>query len=219
VDDHGLSVVLHNLPAGNWAAGDRGIACLPDRVEIFRAGVERAVSYASALGCAQLNCLAGILPPGVGETTARRTLVENLRWAAPRLADRGIRLLVEPLNTRDVPGFFLSSTAAAQAVIEAADVGNLFLQFDVYHMEIMEGGVGATIERRLPLIGHIQIADVPGRHEPGTGAINFPDLLARIDRLGYAGAVGCEYNPLGRTEDGLDWARPYLGTRAARPAL
>ena len=208
--DHGLVQVLHNLPAGNWAAGERGNACLPDRVEEFRTGVDRAIEYAQALGCERVNCLAGILPPGVSATSARETFVENLKYAAPRMKTAGISLLIEPINTRDVPGFFLSGTAQAIEIIDAVGSDNLSLQYDIYLMQIMEGDVAPAIERLLPCISHMQLADVPGRHEPGTGEIDFPALLSTIDRLGYAGWIGCEYVPKAGTVAGLGWAAPYL---------
>jgi hydroxypyruvate isomerase len=208
--DHELALALHNLPAGNWVAGERGIACHPDRVDEFKAGVDQAIAYATALDCDRVNCLAGILPPHVSAVSARDTFVQNLRYAAPRLQSAGLRLLIEPINTRDLPGFFLSGTAQAIEIIDAVGSDNLQLQYDIYHMQIMEGDVAATIERLLPRIGHMQLADVPGRHEPGTGAIDFPPLLAQIDRLGYLGWIGCEYVPAAKTADGLRWAAPYL---------
>ncbi len=208
--DHRLVQVLHNLPAGNWTAGERGIACHPDRVDEFKAGVAQAIAYATALDCDRVNCLAGILPPQVDPAAARETFVQNLRYAAPRLQSAGIRLLIEPINTRDVPGFFLSGTAQAIEIIDAVGSDNLQLQYDIYHMQIMEGDVAATIERLLPRIGHLQLADVPGRHEPGTGAIDFGSLLSHIDRIGYTGWIGCEYVPAGNTRDGLGWTAPYL---------
>jgi hydroxypyruvate isomerase len=208
--DHGLVQALHNLPAGNWAAGERGIACHPDRVDEFRAGVDQALTYATALECDRVNCLAGILPPHVEAAAARDTFVQNLRHAALRLQSAGIRLLIEPINTRDVPGFFLSGTAQAIEIIDAVASDNLQLQYDIYHMQIMEGDVAATIERLLSRIGHMQLADVPGRHEPGTGAIDFGSLLNQIDRIGYTGWMGCEYVPAGKTGDGLGWTAPYL---------
>jgi hydroxypyruvate isomerase len=208
--DHGLVQVLHNLPAGNWAGGERGIACFPDRVDEFRAGVDQAIEYANALGCDQVNCLAGILPSAVDPAAARQTLVQNLRYAATRLKAAGVALLIEPLNTRDVPGFFLSGTGQAIEIIDAVASDNLWLQYDIYHMQIMEGDVAPAIERLLPRIRHMQLADVPGRHEPGTGEIDFGSLLTRIDRIGYAGWIGCEYIPKADTTAGLGWAAPYL---------
>ena len=203
--DNGLRQALHNLPAGDWAAGDRGIACDPARVHEFRAGVARAIEYAQALGCPQLNCLAGKLPAGAGRRQAHETLVENLRWAAGQLGREGLRLLVEPINTFDIPGFFLSRTEQAITVLDEVDSPHLALQYDVYHAQRMEGELAATIERQLHRIGHVQVADNPGRHEPGTGEIHFPYLFALLDRLGYAGWVGCEYKPAGDTVAGLGW--------------
>ena len=208
--EQGLVQVLHNLPAGNWSAGERGIACHPDRMDEFKNGVAQAVKYATALDCDRVNCLAGILPPGVDPAVARETLVRNLRYAAPLLQAAGITLLIEPINTRDVPGFFLSGTAQAIEIMDAVGSDNLQLQYDIYHMQIMEGDPASTIERLLPRIGHMQLADVPGRHEPGTGSIDYPSLFATIDRLGYDGWIGCEYVPAAGTVPGLAWAAAYL---------
>lgn len=206
----GLEVVLHNLPAGDAAKGERGIACLPGRESEFREGVERAIEYATASGCARLNCLAGVGPPDVPCQKLFETLVENLRFAAAKLKAKGIALLLEPISTRAVPGFFLTGTRRAIEVLDAAGADNAFLQYDIFHMQSMEGDLARTLERLLARIGHIQLADVPGRHEPGTGEIHFPWLLAHLDRIGYRGWIGCEYNPLGDTDEGLAWARPYL---------
>jgi hydroxypyruvate isomerase len=208
--DHGLVQVLHNLPAGDWEKGERGIACLPDRVAEFEAGVEQAIRYAGQLGCRNLNCLAGIPPPDLDLKDARMTLIRNLRYAAQRLKAAGITLLIEPLNTRDVAGFFVSRSAQALDIIGDVRADNLFLQYDVYHMQIMEGDLARTIERHAAHIAHIQIADSPGRHEPGTGEIDYAALLPFLDRIGYAGWVGCEYSPAADTTAGLDWARTYL---------
>ena len=205
LDEHGLAQVLHNLPAGNWSAGERGIASHPDRVAEFEDGVTRGIQYATALGCTQLNCLAGIAPAGVDQDRARATFVANLRGAARRLQDAGLRLLVEPINTRDIPGFFLRTTAQALEIIGEVGSANLFLQYDVYHMQIMEGDLATTIEKNLERIAHVQIADNPGRHEPGTGEINYEFLFEFLDRIGYAGWIGCEYKPAAGTEAGLGW--------------
>jgi hydroxypyruvate isomerase len=207
--DHGLTLVLHNLPAGDWTAGERGIACHPDRVAEFRAGVDRAIDYAKALACPKVNCLAGILPAGVTAESARATLVDNLRYAAGRLEAAGVGLLLEPVNSRDIPGFFVDRTAPALEIIEAVGSKNLKLQYDIYHTQVMEGDLARTLETQFARIGHIQLADNPGRHEPGTGEINFPFLFRRIDELGYAGWIGCEYKPLGATTSGLTWLAPY----------
>jgi hydroxypyruvate isomerase len=205
LDEQGLAQVLHNLPAGNWGAGERGIACHPDRVAEFEEGVDRAIQYATALGCRQLNCLAGIVPASVDQARARATFVTNLRGAAGRLKDAGIRLLIEPINTRDIPGFFLRTTAQALEIMTEVGSENLFLQYDVYHMQIMEGDLATTIQQHFDRIGHVQIADNPGRHEPGTGEINYDFLFDHLDRIGYAGWVGCEYKPAASTESGLGW--------------
>jgi len=211
LDRHGLVQVLHNLPAGDWAKGERGIACHPDRVGEFQDGVGRAIDYATALGCPRVNCLAGIAPPGVAPERLRETLVANLRFAAARLGAAGIRLLVEPINTRDIPGFWLHRTAQAVSVLDEVGSPNLALQYDAYHMQVMEGDLARTIEANLPRIGHVQVADNPGRHEPGTGEIHYPFLFAHLDRIGYAGWVGCEYRPAATTEAGLSWLAPWRG--------
>jgi hydroxypyruvate isomerase len=210
----GLTTVLHNLPAGDWAAGERGIACHPERVSEFEAGVAQAIDYAGAFGCRQLNCLAGRVPPGVEPQRALDTFVRNLRFAAPRMADAGIRLYIEPVNTLDVEGFLVSRTNQAIEVIDAAACGNLWVQCDVYHMHRMGEDVCAVIDGALPRIGHIQIADDPGRHEPGTGEVDFRSLFRLLEARGYAGWIGCEYLPLGRTEDGLGWRREFVGQSA-----
>ncbi|RPJ45228.1 MAG: hydroxypyruvate isomerase [Betaproteobacteria bacterium] len=207
---NGLAQVLHNLPAGNWTQGERGIACHPQRVAEFRDGVDRAIDYATALGCEQVNCLAGIRLPHLDPLEARETLIRNLQFAAPRLQAAGIRLLIEPINTRDIPGFFLNQSQQALDIIRAVGSDNLFLQYDIYHMQIMEGDLARTIEANLALIPHMQLADNPGRNEPGTGEINYPFLFRHIDRIGYRGWIGCEYKPATTTTAGLGWVRPWL---------
>jgi hydroxypyruvate isomerase len=208
----GVEVVLFNLPAGDWAAGERGIACLPARKAEFQDGVGRAVEYAEALGCTRLNCLAGIPAPGLSRDKALETLADNLRFAAAVTQRAGIRLLIEPLNDRDNPGFLVPTTRAACEVLAAVGDRNLQLQYDVYHAQVMEGDLARTLERELPRIGHIQIADNPGRHEPGTGEISFPFLFERLQRLGYSGWIGCEYRPSGRSEDSFAWLAPWRET-------
>ncbi|MBY5982888.1 MULTISPECIES: hydroxypyruvate isomerase [Halomonas] len=202
---HGLVQVLHNLPAGDWEAGERGIACHPERIEEFRAGVDTAIEYATALGCRQVNCLAGIVPEGVSQAQAQRTLVDNLRYAAGRLETAGILLLAEPINTRDIPGFFLHHTEQALALFDEVASDNLKLQYDIYHMQIMEGDLAPTMERHLSRIAHVQLADNPGRHEPGTGEIHYPFLFQHLDHIGYRGWIGCEYKPATTTQEGLGW--------------
>ena len=213
----GLKQVLHNLPAGDWAAGERGIACLPDRIAEFEAGVDRAIEYATALGCPRVNCLAGVKPPALDADAARQTMIGNLRYAAARLGSAGIRLLIEPINTRDVPGFFLSGSQQAIEIIDAVGSDNLFLQFDIYHMRMMGEDVARAIERHAPRIDHMQLADVPGRHEPGTGEIDYPTLFDLVDRAGYAGWIGCEYNPLTSTEQSLAWCPASAGLNPPEP--
>ncbi|HSG76904.1 MAG TPA: 2-oxo-tetronate isomerase [Burkholderiales bacterium] len=208
--DAGVEVVLHNLPGGDAAKGDRGIACQPARVAEFREGVERAIEYAKAAGCPRLNALAGVAPADAAPELLFETLVENLRFAAGKLAAAGLTLLTEPANRRTIPDFFLCGSRQGIEVIDAAGAPNLKLQYDIFHMQIVEGDLAKTIERLLPRIGHMQLADVPDRHEPGTGEINFDFLLAHIDRLGYQGWMGCEYIPKGDTVEGLGWAKRYL---------
>ena len=208
--EHGLVQVLHNLPAGNWAEGERGIACHPDRVGEFQDGIGLALEYAGALGCKQLNCLAGLCPADVPDARQRTTFVANLKFAALKLKESGIKLLIEPINTRDIPGFYLTHTRQALDIIEEVGSDNLFLQYDIYHMQIMEGDLARTIQAHLALIPHMQLADNPGRNEPGTGEINYPFLFEHIDRIGYQGWIGCEYKPKTTTEAGLTWARSYL---------
>lgn len=200
-----VDVVLFNLPAGNWEVGERGIACHPGRMEEFRAGVALAAQYAQALGCPRLNCLAGIRPMDVPRDMAWATLISNLRFAAETLGRHGIKLMVEPVNTRDIPGFFVTRTAQALELIDAVGCDNLFLQYDIYHAQVMEGDLATTIEENIARIGHVQIADNPGRHEPGTGEIRFPFLFDLLDRLGYDSWIGCEYKPNAGTEEGLSW--------------
>ena len=202
---HELTQVLHNLPPGDWEAGERGIACHPDRVGEFQEGVGTAIEYATALGCKQVNCLAGIAPDGVEAEQLRETFIANLRFAAEKLGEAGIRLLIEPINTYDIPGFYLSRTAQAVEIIDAVGSDNLWLQYDIYHAQRMEGELANTIARHLPRIAHMQLADNPGRHEPGSGEINYGWLFRRIDELGYQGWIGCEYKPAAGTHEGLGW--------------
>lgn len=206
----GIGFAVFNLPVGDLREGGPGLAAMPGREDAFRAAVAEGRRYAEALGPRSVNVLCGWPPPALDRAACRATLVANLRYAAGALAGLGVRVLVEAVNTRDRPGYFLSGTAAALAVIDAADHANLALEHDLYHMQIMEGDLVPTLARALPRIGHIQFADTPGRHEPGTGEINFPFVFAAIDRLGYDGFVGAEYVPTGRTEDSLGWLKPYL---------
>lgn len=202
---NGLQLVLHNLPPGDWDGGERGIGCHPDRVAEFRAGVARGIDYATALGAPQLNCLAGKAPAGVDAATLRRTFVDNLRFAAGEFRRAGLKLLIEPINYYDIPGFWLNTTAQAISVLDEVGADNAFVQYDIYHAQRMEGELAATVQKHLARIAHMQLADNPGRHEPGTGEINYAFLFAHLDRIGYGGWIGCEYKPEGLTEAGLGW--------------
>lgn len=210
LDKYRLEFVLHNLPAGNWQAGDRGLACLPDRVGEFQEGVGLAIEYARFLKCPRLNCLVGITPRDAPAEKVRQTVVANLQFAARALEKEGIRLLVEALNSYDVPGFYLKCTREVLQLFAEVKHSNLWLQYDIYHMQVMEGNLTRTIRDNLSRLAHIQLADNPGRHEPGTGEINFTNLFRFIDEAGYNGWMGCEYKPAGLTEEGLKWLKPYF---------
>ena len=200
-----LRQVLFNLPAGDFAAGDRGLANDPRRVEEFRAGVARALDIAGELGCGKLNCLVGLRRAELAPEVQMQTLVDNLRYAADAAAARDVRQVVEPLNAFDAPGYALPTPDAAFAVVAQAAHPNLFVQYDVYHAQRMQGNLAATIAARSDLIGHVQIADSPDRHEPGTGEINYPFVLRALDEAGYDDWVSLEYRPLESTESSLRW--------------
>jgi hydroxypyruvate isomerase len=207
---HGLEQVLFNLPVGRWSDGERGIAALPGREEEFRDGVDLALHYALALGTRQLNCLVGLVPDPEQAEAAEDQLARNLAYAAARLGDAGIKLMFEPLNTRDVPGYFVSTIAHAERILNRVGSDNLYVHYDFYHQQVSEGDLLRNFQRLADRVVHVQIADNPGRHEPGTGEINYSFLLGELDRLGYAGWVGCEYLPRGRTSSGLGWMRPIM---------
>jgi hydroxypyruvate isomerase len=209
LDNNALKLVLHNLPAGDWNAGERGIACLPDRIEEFRSGVTKAIEYAKVLGVPQLNCLAGKAPSGTDPKVLHDTFVDNLQYAARELKKVDLKLLIEPINTFDIPGFYLSKTEQGIAILDAVGADNAFVQYDIYHAQRMEGELGNTIKKYLSRIAHIQLADNPGRNEPGTGEINYAYLFGLLDSLGYDGYIGCEYKPLKSTEAGLGWMSQY----------
>ncbi len=211
LDANGLVMVLHNFPGGDWAAGDRGIACNPARQAEFRAGVGKAIEYATTLGVPQLNCLAGKPGAGVDEATTHRTFVDNVRYAAEQCKAAGLRVLMEPINNYDVPGFWLNRTGKALGVVDELKMDNVLVQYDIYHAQRYEGELAATMQQHLAKIGHIQFADNPGRNEPGTGEIHWPFLFAHIDRIGYTGWLGAEYKPATTTEAGLGWLRTYGG--------
>jgi len=209
LEKHGLRQVLFNLPAGDWAAGERGIAALPGREEEFRAGVARAIEYAKALNVTRLNCLAGKRVSSRSDEEHWQTLLQNAKYAAVQLAKHGLELLVEPINHFDVPGFFLNRTEVALKLLDEIGQPNVRLQYDVYHAQREEGELAGTITRHLARIGHIQIADNPGRHQPGTGEINFPFLFGLLDELKYDGYIGLEYVPTPDTLSSLSWLKEY----------
>ena len=211
VESNGLTQVLFNFPPGDWDRGDRGIAGLPDRVSEFRDSVERAVEYAIATGCKRLHAMAGAIADSEVTQGHLDTYAENVKYIADTVAPHGIEIMLEVINSRvDIPGYIIDTTAKVLAVLNAVDRSNVRIQFDMYHMQIMEGDLARSIEHLLPHIGHMQLADNPGRHEPGTGEIDYPWLLARIDELGYDGWIGCEYKPSASTADSLGWAAKYL---------
>lgn len=207
--DSGLKQVLFNMPPGDWGKGERGLACLPDRVAEFQESVGQAIDYAKALKCPRLHAMAGIRPQGVAEDTLRATYVANLKFAAAETAKAGLTLVIEPINFRDMPGFYLNYSRQALDIIAEVGAPNLKLQYDIYHMQRMEGELANTIKANVGVIGHMQLADTPGRHEPGTGEINYPFLFKVIDEAGYDGWIGCEYVPAAGTEAGLGWFAPY----------
>jgi hydroxypyruvate isomerase len=208
--DARLPVVLHNLPPGDPQRGERGTACLPGREGRFREDLERAIEYAHAVRCASLHLMAGVMPPQAERAAYHAAYVANLRHAAARLGALGMRLLIEPLSEKTVANCFLRSSGQAIQVLDEVAAQNALIQYDFFHMQLMEGNLAATVERLLPRIGHLQLADVPARHEPGTGEVNYDFLLRHVDRIGYSGWIGCEYNPIGDTLEGLKWAQPYL---------
>jgi len=207
LQEAGLKNALFNMPPGDWAAGERGVASLPGREEEFRAGVARAIEYARALGTPSINALAGLLPSGADRKRHREVFVTNLRHAAKALAEDGLTLLIEPINSRDIPGYFLNTQAEAHAIREEIDQPNLKVQMDFYHAQIVEGDLSITLKKQIAHVGHVQIASVPDRHEPDEGEIDYRHIFRLLDELGYPGWVGCEYRPRGRTEDGLGWLK------------
>jgi hydroxypyruvate isomerase len=213
---NGLQQILFNLPVGNWDAGERGIACLPGRQDEFRQGLEIAIDYAKALGCVQLNCLAGLKPIGILPQELEDILCANLRYAAERLQKEGIRLLLEVLNPMDNPGCLVFNLAKFDEISRRVASDNLYLQFDFYHLQITDGDLTRNFQKWLPRIAHLQIADNPGRHEPGTGEINYGFIFRQIEQVGYQGWIGCEYAPISKTSDGLGWAKRWLVSDGAQ---
>ncbi|TMJ58071.1 MAG: hydroxypyruvate isomerase family protein [Alphaproteobacteria bacterium] len=206
---HGLEQALFNMPPGDWAAGERGIAALPGREQEFRDGVETALTYAKATNCRLVHAMAGLVPEGSDRAAAQRAYVANLRHAAERLAPESVTVVIEPINNRDIPGYYLNTTTQAMQVIGAVGHPNLKLQLDLYHVQIMEGDLAHRIRALAGRYPHVQIAGNPGRHEPDVGEINYPFLFDLLDELGYSGWIGCEYRPKGETRAGLGWARRY----------
>lgn len=205
----GLTQALFNMPPGDWDAGERGLASLPGREAEFRAGVATALAYAEALGCTQLHAMAGLGQPGLSREQQQATYVANIQYAADQAAAKGILVLIEPINSRDMPGYFLSTQVQAEALLEAIDRPNVKIQLDLYHCQIMEGDLTRTIDRLWGKFSHIQIASVPERHEPDQGEVNYPWLFDYLDAKGYDGFLGCEYRPRGNTEAGLGWFAPW----------
>lgn len=214
--ENSLTQVLFNLPPGSWKQGDRGLACLPERTAEFRESVDLALEYASALNCKRLHVMSGLVADRKDRDTLRTTYIENLRHAADRAAEQGVTLLIEPLNPRDMPGYFLNSVPCALDVIAAVARPNLKLQADIYHLQRIQGELANTLTAHIGVIGHVQIADTPGRHEPGTGEINYPFLFAVLDGLGYEGWVGCEYVPSSGAGAASDWMTAAGGTATLR---
>jgi 2-dehydrotetronate isomerase len=211
--ENGLENVLFNMPPGDWAAGERGLASVPGREEEFRASVATAIEYAQALGTPRLHAMAGLLADGADRATHRRTYIENLRYAARELAKHGLVLLVEPINTRDIPGYFLNTQADAHAVREEVGEANLQVQMDFYHLQIVEGDIAMKFRKYFQHVGHIQVASVPERNEPDDGEVNYRYLFRLIDELGYGGWVGCEYRPRAGSVEGLGWLKTLVSDR------
>ncbi|HUB12877.1 MAG TPA: 2-oxo-tetronate isomerase [Acetobacteraceae bacterium] len=211
LSDGGLTQALFNMPPGDWAKGDRGMAALPGRQAAFRDGVKLALEYAHALNCKLVHAMAGIVPADVSPVTAASVYAANLAWAAEQAAPAGVKIVIEPINHRDMPGYFLNTQAQGAAVVEALGADRLGLQFDVYHVQVTEGDITKRMERYMPVIAHMQIADVPARNEPGTGEIGWAFVFRRMDELGYRGWVGCEYRPAGETLAGLGWREKFAG--------
>ena len=216
LQDNGLQQVLFNAPPGDWNANERGLACLPGREGEFRTGVQRALEYAAELKCPRIHVMAGLVPTGADRAVLGRTYLGNLAWAAQQAAQQGVDVLMEPINTRDIPGFFLNRQDEAHAIVTEIGAPNLKVQMDLYHCQIVEGDVSMKLRQYLPTgrVGHLQIAGVPQRHEPDIGEVNYPYLFDVIDELGFTGWIGCEYRPRAGTSAGLGWLRAQLARHA-----
>jgi hydroxypyruvate isomerase len=210
LEAHGLTQALCNAPPGDWEKGERGLACLPEREEEFRATIRRALEYAAVLGNERLHVMAGLREPGRPPAAHRAVYVENISWAAAQAAAQGITILIEPINGRDMPGYFLRRQDEAQTICREIGAPNLGVQFDCYHAQIVEGDLSVKLREQIARIGHIQVAGVPDRHEPDEGEVNYPYLFRLLDELGYSGWIGCEYRPRAATSSGLSWLRPWL---------
>ena len=207
LDANGLTQALFNAPPGDWAAGERGIASLPGRQEEFKRSIDTALQYAAVLGNQTLHVMAGLIAPKQDRAEHRAVYMDNLSYAAHQAESAGITVVIEPINTRNIPGFFLNRQDEAQAICAEIGAENLKVQFDCYHCQIVEGDVAVKLKRDMAGIGHIQIAGVPERNEPDIGELNYPYLLKLIDQLGYRGWIGCEYMPAAATSDGLGWLK------------
>ncbi len=205
LNKHQLTQALFNMPAGNWGIGERGMASIPGREEEFAQGVATALQYAKALGCKQVHAMAGKVDEKFTIEQQKACYIQNIQYAAEVMAPHGIKVLIEPINTRDMPGYFLTTQRQAEALLPEIARENVFIQLDLYHCQIMEGDLLKTIERLWGKFSHIQIASVPFRHEPDNGEVNYPWIFNQLDEMGYEGWLGCEYHPAGRTEDGLGW--------------
>ncbi|MGL1921036.1 MAG: hydroxypyruvate isomerase family protein [Hyphomicrobiales bacterium] len=205
LEKYSLDMKLINMPPGNWAEGERGIAALPDRVEEFRKSVDMALIYAQALKCPIIHCMSGIIPPNISRDICTNVYIENLKYLAAKAKPMGINIMVEAINSVDIPNFLVNNQEQSLAIVQQTGMDNVKMQFDIYHCQMAQGNVATRLIKFLPYIGHVQIADVPGRHEPGTGEINFDFLFNHLDEIGYTGWVGCEYKPRGNTIDGLGW--------------
>ena len=210
LNQHGLTQALFNGPPGNWEAGERGLASLPGREDEFRRGVATALDYAHVLGNDRVHLMAGLIRPGEDRALHRATYVRNLEYAAKQAAPGGVTIVIEPINTRDIPGFFLNRQDEAHTLCAEVGAGNLKVQMDFYHCQIVEGDLAMKLRKYIAGVGHVQIAGVPERNEPDTGEINYPYLFRLLDELGYSGWVGCEYRPKGGTSAGLGWLKPWL---------
>ncbi len=208
--DNGLEQVLFNMPTGDWAKGERGLACRPGREDAFRDSVVKALDYAAATGCRMVHCMAGVMGKGEDAGELARLYCDNLLYAADLAEQAGVKILIEPINPVDMPGYLLNSVEQAAVILDQLDHPHLALQFDIYHAQIVGGNIAARLDRHLDKTAHIQIAGVPGRHEPDSGELNYPFLFYMLDRVGYDGWIGCEYKPHGDTVAGLEWIRPWM---------